>query len=80
MSDFLGGLDAEGQRAVARMLVASQQRLNEAHARWLEFADYYGWTPKPLTRWQRIKRKVSNRWYAVRVRLALWIAPELDDC
>lgn len=68
------------QTVTTRMMLEAQDRMNREWAAWQKFRDYYGWPePKPLTRWQKIKRRVSNRWFSVRRCVAVAICPELDE-
>lgn len=66
-------------RGLRNIAAETQRSLNEQLMQMLEARHVFGIVPRPLTRWEKRKRRISNRWYDARRRVALWIAPELDD-
>jgi hypothetical protein len=55
------------------------QRAQNAHmTAVLAAKQFLGPLPVP-SRWQKAKRRVASRWSRIRCRVALWIAPELND-
>lgn len=63
--------------SVIDTLIKLQALENERTRRYLEYRRLYG--VPPLSRREKLVRRVSSRWSSLRCRVALWIAPELDD-
>lgn len=70
--------ELNGLANIAETLLRGQQAINEAHARRREFLEFYGPLP-PLSRRQRIRRKLAWRIERTREAVALRIAPWLGD-
>lgn len=78
-----GWADADGEGGVSerdRSLITdlhdAQRRFNDLQAqiRYKPLLQYI-----PESRWRKMRRRVTYRWERVRIRVALWIAPELDE-
>lgn len=54
-------------------------RFRESQRARREWVAFYGRKPRLLTRRQKVRRWIGNRVYQVRTRLALRIAPWLDE-